>query len=249
MIRLILRLLAAAFLLLGSWVMFDDITNDDSASIILGEYMRENAPSFLLQAEVVVDRYIDPCSLIIALGCSPFIWHPVISSLLLWPAAIVFLVIVLLRYFYMKDVKTLLGAHDQMREGHLFIAKVTHRLVYFSLIMLPTTGLLIAGMLAADIPGMQAAIALHEFSAFLSYVTIALHVGASLYSRYKGEGIWNAMVPVFKEKALTQGGSSIFRDPNFNDDESNVKFVFEYLSFKNLPPVTCPGIFAFTNSV
>jgi len=26
-------------------------------------------------------------------------------------------------------------------------------------------------------------------------------------------------IPVFKEKALTQGGSSIFRDPNFNDDE------------------------------
>ena len=92
MMRLILRLLAAAFLLLGSWVMFGDITNDDSASIILGEYIREIAPSFLLQAEVVVDRYIDPCSLIIALGCSPFIWHPVISSLLLWPAAIVFLV-------------------------------------------------------------------------------------------------------------------------------------------------------------
>ncbi len=92
MMRLILRLLAVAFLLLGGWVMFGDITNDDSASIILGEYMRENAPSFLLQAEVVVDRYIDPCSLIIALGCSPFIWHPVISSLLQWPAAIVFLV-------------------------------------------------------------------------------------------------------------------------------------------------------------
>ena len=114
--------------------------------------------------------------------------------------AIVFLVIVLIRYFYMKDVKTLLGAHDQMRKGHLYIAKMTHRLVYFSLIMLPTTGLLIAGMLAVDIPGMQAAIALHEFSAFLSYVTIALHVAASLYSRYKGEGIWNAMVPIFKEK-------------------------------------------------
>ena len=114
--------------------------------------------------------------------------------------AIVFLVIVLLRYFYMSDVKTLLGAHDDMRKGHLFIAKVTHRVVYFSLIMLPTTGLLIAGMIAADIPGMQAAIALHEFSAFLSYVTIALHVAASLYSRYKGEGIWNAMVPIFKEK-------------------------------------------------
>lgn len=113
--------------------------------------------------------------------------------------AIVFLIIVLLRYFYMKDVKTLLGAHDEMHKGHLFIAKVTHRLVYFSLIMLPTTGLLIAGMLALDLPGMEIAIGLHEFSAFLSYVTIALHVGASLYSRYKGEGVWNAMVPVWKE--------------------------------------------------
>jgi len=113
--------------------------------------------------------------------------------------AIVFLIIVLLRYFYMKDVKTLLGAHDEMHKGHLFIAKATHRLVYFSLIMLPTTGLLIAGMLAADIPGIQVAIGLHEFSAFLSYVTIALHVGASLYSRFKGEGVWNGMVPLWKE--------------------------------------------------
>ena len=113
--------------------------------------------------------------------------------------AIVFLIIVLLRYFYMKDVKTLLGAHEEMHKGHLFIAKTTHRLVYFSLIMLPTTGLLIAGMLAADIPGMQVAIGLHEFSAFLSYVTIALHVGASLYSRFKGEGVWNGMVPLWKE--------------------------------------------------
>jgi cytochrome b561 len=113
--------------------------------------------------------------------------------------AIVFLIIVLLRYFYMKDVKTLLGAHEEMHKGHLFVAKATHRLVYFSLIMLPTTGLLIAGMLALNMPGMEIAIGLHEFSAFLSYVTIALHVGASLYSRYKGEGIWNAMVPVWKE--------------------------------------------------
>ena len=55
--------------------------------------------------------------------------------------ATVFLVIVLLRYFYMKDTPTLLGAHDELPNGHLFIAKTVHRLVYFSLIMLPTTGL------------------------------------------------------------------------------------------------------------
>ena len=113
--------------------------------------------------------------------------------------AIVFLIIVLLRFFYMKDAKTLLGAHEEMHKGHLFIAKATHRLVYTSLIMLPTSGLLIAGLLAADMPGMGIAVALHEFSAFLSYVTIALHVGASLYSRFKGEGVWNGMVPLWKE--------------------------------------------------
>jgi len=113
--------------------------------------------------------------------------------------AVVFLVIVMLRFFYMKDAKTLLGAHEEMHSGHLFIAKVTHRLVYFSLIMLPTTGLLIAGIINAGIQGVGIAIALHEFSAFLSYVTIAIHVAASLYSRYKGEGVWNAMVPVWRE--------------------------------------------------
>ena len=113
--------------------------------------------------------------------------------------AVVFLVIVMLRFFYMKDAKTLLGAHEEMHKGHLFIAKATHRLVYFSLIMLPTTGLLIAGILNADLPGMAIAIALHELSAFLSYITIGIHVAASIYSRFKGEGVWNAMVPFWQE--------------------------------------------------
>jgi len=113
--------------------------------------------------------------------------------------ATVFLVIVLLRYFYMKDTPTLLGAHDELPNGHLFIAKTVHRLVYFSLIMLPTTGLVIAGIVSLDLGGVEIAVAIHEFSADLSYVVIALHVGASLYSRFKGEGLWNAMVPIWKE--------------------------------------------------
>ena len=113
--------------------------------------------------------------------------------------ATIFLILVLVRYFYMKDTPTLLGAHEDVPKGHLFIAKSVHKLVYFSLIMLPTTGLLIAGLFNLGMGGIELAIALHEFSAFLSYIVIALHVGASLYSRYKGEGLWNAMVPVWKE--------------------------------------------------
>jgi cytochrome b len=46
---------------------------------------------------------------------------------------------------------------------------------------------------------MRIAISLHEFAAFLSYITIGIHVAASLYSRFKGEGVWNAMVPIWQE--------------------------------------------------
>ena len=114
--------------------------------------------------------------------------------------AVVFLVIVFIRYFYMKDTETLLGANIEIRKGHLFIAKSVHKLVYFTLVMLPLTGLLIAGLFSIGAGGIELAIGLHEFSAFLSYVLIAVHVGASFYSKLKGEGIWNAMTPVWKEK-------------------------------------------------
>ena len=114
--------------------------------------------------------------------------------------AVAFLVIVFIRYFYMKDTETLLGANIEIRKGHLFIAKSVHKLVYFTLVMLPLTGLLIAGLFSIGAGGIELAIGLHEFSAFLSYVLIAVHVGASFYSKLKGEGIWNAMTPFWKEK-------------------------------------------------
>ena len=114
--------------------------------------------------------------------------------------AVAVLVIVFIRYFYMKDTETLLGANIEIRKGHLFIAKSVHKLVYFTLVMLPLTGLLIAGLFSIGAGGIELAIGLHEFSAFLSYVLIAVHVGASFYSKLKGEGIWNAMTPFWKEK-------------------------------------------------
>jgi len=46
---------------------------------------------------------------------------------------------------------------------------------------------------------MGIAISLREFSASLSYVLVALHIAASIYSRLKGEGVWTAMVPLSKE--------------------------------------------------
>ena len=112
----------------------------------------------------------------------------------------IFLGIVFIRYFYMKDVDTLLGAKVEIPKGHLFIAKTIHRLVYLTLILLPTTGLIIAALFAYSLPGINFAVAIHEFSAFLSYALIGIHIVASIYSRLKGEGVWDAMVPIWKEK-------------------------------------------------
>ena len=64
--------------------------------------------------------------------------------------------------------------------------------------MLPTTGLLIAVLFNLGIGGIDFAVALHEFSALLSYVLIAMHIGAAFYSKLKGEGVWSGMVPVWK---------------------------------------------------
>ena len=91
--RLLFKILSVAFIIWGGWVMVGDITDDNTASVMLGQYLYERAPSSLQIAEAIIDRYIDPCSLFVALGCSPFLWHPLVSGLLQWPAAIVFLVI------------------------------------------------------------------------------------------------------------------------------------------------------------
>jgi len=45
---------------------------------------------------------------------------------------------------------------------------------------------------------------LHGAVADLSYMLIFLHIGAAIYSRIKGEGVWSSMVPVLKETGPSQ---------------------------------------------
>tara|TARA_Y100000816_G_scaffold78917_1_gene53738 strand:- start:219 stop:521 length:303 start_codon:yes stop_codon:yes gene_type:complete len=73
--------------------------------------------------------------------------------------------------------------------------------------MLPLSGLLIAGLFTQGVkdgPLQDIALALHEISASLSYVLIAVHVGAAMWSRVKGEGVWTSMVPVWKEEGTSR---------------------------------------------
>ena len=123
--------------------------------------------------------------------------------------ASVFLLIVLIRYFYMSRFETFLGATEPVPLIHKYLAKTVHRLMYFCLVLLPLTGLAIAALFrrgVVDGPLMDGVIGVHGFAADLSYALIAAHVLAAIYSRLKNEGIWTSMVPLWKEDATTTPG-------------------------------------------
>ena len=117
--------------------------------------------------------------------------------------ATIFLLIVILRFVYMRRFNTFQGATHKPHRIHTFIAKSVHMGMYAALILLPLSGLFIAALYSQDIKSgilQDGALAVHEFSATLSYVMIATHISAAIYSRTKGEGVWSSMVPILKEK-------------------------------------------------
>ena len=56
----------------------------------IGQIWYKYAPNSLQIAEAIVSRYIDPCSSLEILNCSGFVWHPIISTILIFPAGLTF---------------------------------------------------------------------------------------------------------------------------------------------------------------
>lgn len=113
-----------------------------------------------------------------------------------------FLLIVIFRYFYMRNVRTMHASNIPVHRIHKIIAKSVHTSMYIVLVLLPLSGLAIAFLFNQGIKSgtMQlVALSVHEFAATASYVLIAIHVSAAIYSRIKGEGVWSSMVPILKE--------------------------------------------------
>ena len=130
------------------------------------------------------------------------------SALLVFESifAAVFLLIVILRFTYMRRFNTFQGATETPHRIHTFVAKSVHRGMYTALILLPLSGLIIAALYSQGIksgPLQDGALILHESSATLSYIMIATHISAAIYSRIKGEGVWSSMVPILKEDGPT----------------------------------------------
>ena len=136
------------------------------------------------------------------------------SGLLFFEVAFasLFLLIVLMRYFYMRRFDTFLGAREPVSLNHKRLAKAVHRAIYLCLVLLPLSGLMVAGLFALGIQeGLMQnfSLALHEFCAALSYFLISIHISAAIYSRIRGEGIWSSMVPLWKEEHRSDESSTI----------------------------------------
>ena len=119
--------------------------------------------------------------------------------------AAVFLAIVIGRYFYMRKVETMHASTVPVHRVHKIIAKTVHTSMYIVLALLPLSGLAIAFLFNQGIkdgPMQLVALSVHEFAATASYVLIAVHVSAAIYSRIKGEGVWSSMVPVLNDEKL-----------------------------------------------
>ena len=138
------------------------------------------------------------------------------DSKLLWfevGFASLFLIIVLARYFYMRRFETLQGATVPVHKVHKRFARAVHISMYLCLIMLPLTGLMIAGLYTQGYRDatpdesqtvMDIVLDLHGAAADLSYLLIILHISAAVYSRIKGEGVWSSMVPVLNKETPTE---------------------------------------------
>ena len=118
--------------------------------------------------------------------------------------ATVFLVVVILRYSYMRRFKTFLGAREPVHIVHYYFARSLHNAMYVVFILLPLSGLLIAALYTKGYQNedellMEAALGLHSLAARASALLILAHIAAAIYSRIKGEGVWSSMVPILKE--------------------------------------------------
>lgn len=110
----------------------------------------------------------------------------------------------------MRRFKTFLGAREPVHIVHHYFARSVHKAMYACFILLPLTGLIIAGLYSQGYTEnatpdeeqtvMDLVLDIHGAVADLSYMLILLHIAAAIYSRLKGEGVWSSMVPILKEK-------------------------------------------------
>ena len=102
MLKILLRILAVSFAGMTGYLIWQDLSSPISASISFGKIWYQLHSGSLQVTEAIVSRYIDPCGLITVLDCTPFLWHPMIATVLGWPAGLVGCIITGILWFFGK---------------------------------------------------------------------------------------------------------------------------------------------------
>ncbi|MCG8415003.1 MAG: cytochrome b/b6 domain-containing protein [Pseudomonadales bacterium] len=112
-----------------------------------------------------------------------------------------FLILLLARFFYMRKTRPTVLPDDTPRMMKN-LAKAVHLGMYASLALIAMTGLTIGSLYWSGTKSgalLDAIILLHEIAYWTSMNLIAAHIIAAIYHRQKGDGIWDSMVPLWKE--------------------------------------------------
>ena len=83
-------------------------------------------------------------------------------------------------------------------------AKIVQQSMYVSLTLIGVTVFAIGGLYySGGKEGLllEALLLAHEVFYWVSVNLMGVHIAGALYHRFKGDGVWDAMVPFFKERA------------------------------------------------
>ena len=118
--------------------------------------------------------------------------------------AMIFLSLLLFRLMYMRSARGVMPLLD-MPKNLILLARTVHLGMYASLALIALTGLIIGGLYYFGVKeglALEAILLLHEIFFWVSVNLMGLHIAGAIYHRFKGDGVWSAMVPVLKEKSV-----------------------------------------------
>ena len=115
--------------------------------------------------------------------------------------ASVFLFLLLIRFIYMKTTQQS-SLPESTPKPQIMAAKIVHSSMYICLTLIPFTGLLIGLLFWLGLKEgllINLVVGAHELSVSIIYWLIGLHILAAVYHRFKKDGVWSSMVPIWKE--------------------------------------------------
>ena len=117
--------------------------------------------------------------------------------------ATVFALMLIVRFVYMKNTQTS-ALPSNTSKLQKTAAKIVHNGMYACLASIVTSGILIGMLYWANFKSgfvIESVISVHELSFTVIYGLIAIHIIAAIYHRFLQDGVWNSMVPIWKEQS------------------------------------------------